>query len=198
MQQSTYKKRSINACITEGYKLYKLNMWNIIKATWKENAATSIAFAILLLASTRFNSPLNYIISGIASIVFFLCLVIYEKKIIRMKRDNTPYHWQKKLLFSNISSFLSMALLTSIINITIFAFICIPLIIMLLASHLNQIGIEYGDIDGIPDYFNTLLFIVSSFSTFVILHIQAWQTFTACYLYESIEAKDKSIKTDKK
>ena len=85
-----------------------------------------------------------------------------------------------------------MALLTSIINITIFALICIPLIIMLLASHLNQIGIEYGDTDGIPGYFNILLFFVCGISAFVILHIQVWQTFTACYLYESAEAKNES------
>ncbi|MCI5913206.1 MAG: hypothetical protein MRZ50_07080 [Prevotella sp.] len=192
MQQSTYKKRSINACITEGYKLYKLNLGNIIKATWKENAVTSIACAILLVALTRFNSPLNYIIGGIAAIAFLICLAIYEKKIIKIKGEGAPYHWHKKLLFSNFGSFFSMVLLTSIINITIFALICIPLIIMLLASHLNQIGIEYGDTDGIPGYFNILLFFVCGISAFVILHIQVWQTFTACYLYESAEAKNES------
>jgi len=198
MEQLLYRKRSISGCISEGYKLYRLNLANILKNTWKEGAAAGMAFGAALVATTRMESPANIIVASISAAAFLTGLFFYKKKVFRMVGEN-PAKWNMRNALRHSGFILSTAILSGIICVSVFALVCMPLIIVLSTIAMDNNGIASGDPSGLPGYFNILLFTVSSISAFVILHIQVWQTFVSCFVHGAIEERErcKGVKENK-
>lgn len=186
MEQLLYKKRSVSGCISEGYKLYRTNIANILKNTWKEGTVTGIAFGTALVSATRTDSTAGTAVAYMAAAATLTGLFFYKKKVFKMVGEN-PLRWKAKDFLRHFGLVSSVAILSGIICLCVFAIVCMPMITAIAAMVMDNNGIAAGDPSGLPDYFSILLFAVSSVTAFVILHIQVWQTFASCFVHGSIE-----------
>lgn len=190
MEKSPYKNRSVSSCMAEGYKLYRRNMGNILKAGWKENAAASLSAGLLIVAIIRMTGLAGIVVPVFSAILFLIFLFLYERKIFAMLSEN-PMKWSIKNIMRHSSLAVSMLLLSSMILLVTIAVACIPLAIAATASAMDNVGMAGGDASGMPEYFNILLYAVSAITIFAVLHMQAWQTFAACFVHGAAETMEK-------
>lgn len=78
------------------------------------------------------------------------------------------------------------------------ALVSLPMLIVLFANTLSFLGVtNIGDPAGLPEYFPMLRFAVVALFSFVCLYINMFVVFVCCFMYGSIEAKEKGKKASK-
>ena len=92
--------------------------------------------------------------------------------------------------------FITLVFILCIIIIAVlYAVIGSPRLVIYLANQNNTYGLTFGDPNGLPKYFDTLDYIVSTVITFLSCYINLWVFFVLYYVYGRIETR---IKTKQK
>lgn len=92
--------------------------------------------------------------------------------------------------------FITLVFILCIIIIAVlYVVIGSPRLVIYLANQNNTYGLTFGDPNGLPKYFDTLDYIVSTIITFLSCYINLWVFFVLYYVYGRIETR---IKTKQK
>ncbi|MBP5778263.1 MAG: hypothetical protein J6W56_12050 [Prevotella sp.] len=162
------KSRSGRACIREGYQLFTSHFRRIFRHTWP----VALCFAILSAAAAALPvmvSP-TYLLPalGIEIVAVILLLVITYKRLVkkqlfeRLPKDRKPFAWLRHLGMVTLVWLFCLIVVLSLSVIT-----TLPMLIIMAASWLNNVGILTGDPNGMPDYMTWLSIIVFLIAGFI-------------------------------
>ena len=172
-----FKSRSSRACIRDGYRFYFSHFKRIFKATW----LIAILFAVLSAAASAMPillSP-NLTLAGLllATLAVLLLLILAWRRL----RKRQLLEATERIPFKNWLRHTGMLLIIGIVClVTVSVFIMLtslPMIIMMAANWLDQIGVLSGDPSGMPDYVKWLsigAFLIAGF-----LQAYVWMTIIA-------------------
>lgn len=79
----------------------------------------------------------------------------------------------------------------------IYIVVCLPLAVLFIAMYHSAMGVAQGDPSGMPGQYGWLFFITTMLTYFILLIIDVYCIFAACYLYGSIETREKERMTIK-
>ncbi len=89
--------------------------------------------------------------------------------------------------------FITLLITTICVGLVTFV-IALPMIIIMLASHISHMGVVNGDAAGVPAYFPWMAYGVGVLTYFIYIFINVFTFFVIYYIYGSIEAKEKDKK----
>ncbi|MBO4481716.1 MAG: hypothetical protein J5719_04120 [Bacteroidales bacterium] len=69
--------------------------------------------------------------------------------------------------------------------------VCLPLAVLFASMFLSASGVAQGDLPGMPSHFGWLLFFTTALTYFILSFIYVYCIFANCYLYGSIETREK-------
>jgi MFS family permease len=153
-----------------------------------------------LLTSTKVTTTASVVAPAISilvfSVIFGIVLLPYGFSSMKYLVDHTSkisdlfkkdyvkgwHHW----------GFLLITLFITIVIICLLALIVfVPLIIIVVAQSINQLGIISGDPSGAPGYFPYLVYATALITMFILAYIMVWAYFVLYYAYGSIETLEK-------
>ena len=168
------KSRSSRACIRDGYHFYFSNFKRIFKATW----LIAIVFAILSAAASAMPvlvAP-NLTLYGalLATLAVILLLIaawqrLRKRQLLEATERIPMKTWLRHTGMTLIVCIVCLFIVSILIMLT-----SLPMIIMMAANWLDQIGVQSGDASGMPDYVKWLTMAVFLIAGF--LQAYVWQS----------------------
>ena len=168
------KSRSSRACIRDGYRFYFSNFKRIFKATW----LIAIVFAVLKAAASAMPVLLapNMLLAGaLLAVLAVILLLIAAWRRLRKRQlleatERIPMKaWLRHTGMTLIVCIVCLFVVSILIMLT-----SLPMIIMMAANWLDQIGIQTGDPSGMPDNVKWLTLVVFLIAGF--LQAYVWQS----------------------
>ena len=160
------KSRSSRACIRDGYHFYFSKFKRIFKATW----LIAIVFAILSAAASAMPvlvAP-NLTLYGalLATLAVILLLIaawqrLRKRQLLEATERIPMKTWLRHTGMTLIVCIVCLFIVSILIMLT-----SLPMIIMMAANWLDQIGVQSGDASGMPDYVKWLtmaVFLIAGF-----------------------------------
>lgn len=190
------KNRSIKSCIREGYRLYANNVFLLLRHSWKMLLLMGLFLTVVLYEALS----LALSTSGggavrVALLVVFALLAIATQ--VRMKTRMLdllgPKPTLKKAvrrLCRHLGNYLSMLLISGLVCLVVFAFVCTPLLILCYAVIGNIQSMSMGEPNQLRVGFWILAFVTSTLTFALLGFIQLWQTLASCFVYGSYIAKE--------
>ena len=169
-----FKSRSSRACIRDGYRYYFSHFKRIFKTTW----LLAIVFAVLSAAASAMPillSP-NLTLAGLllATLAVILLLILAWQRL----RKRQLLEGTERIPFKNWLRHTGMVLIVAIVCIVTVSVLImltsLPMIIMMAANWLDQIGVLAGDPSGMPNYVKWLTLAVFLIAGF--LQAYVWQS----------------------
>ena len=169
-----FKSRSSRACIRDGYRYYFSHFKRIFKTTW----LLAIVFAVLSAAASAMPillSP-NLTLAGLllATLAVILLLILAWQRL----RKRQLLESTERIPFKNWLRHTGMVLIVAIVCIVTVSVLImltsLPMIIMMAANWLDQIGVLAGDPSGMPNYVKWLTLAVFLIAGF--LQAYVWQS----------------------
>lgn len=190
------KNRSIKSCIREGYRLYANNVFLLLRHSWKMLLLMGLFLTVVLYEalSLALNLSGSRAVSAVLLIVFGLLAIAAQ---IRMKTRLLdllgPKPTLKKAvrrLCRHLGNYLSMLLISGLVCLVVFAFVCLPLLILCYAVIGNSQSMSMGEPNQLRAGFWILAFVTSTLTFALLGFIQLWQTLASCFVYGSYIAKE--------
>ena len=170
------KSRSGRACIREGYQLFTNNFRRIFRHTW----FVALVFAVLSAAA----SALPVLVSPallwpsimLQTLFVILLLVVSYRQLVRKhlferlpKDKKRPFAWLRHLGMGLLVWIFCLIVVLSLLVIT-----NLPMLIVMAANWLNNVGVTYHDANGMPGYMTWLTLIVFLIAGFIQAYV--WLT----------------------
>ena len=154
------KSRSSRACIRDGYHFYFSKFKRIFKATW----LLAIVFAVLSAAASAMPvlfAP-NLMLPGLllATLAVILLLIASWRRLRKRQLLETTEHIPMKIWFRHTGMLLIVGIVCLFVVSILIMLTSLPMIIMMAANWLDQIGVMSGDPSGMPDYVKWLTLVV--------------------------------------
>ena len=168
------KSRSSRACIRDGYHFYFSNFKRIFKATW----LIAIVFAILSAAASAMPVLLapNLTLYGtlLATLAVILLLIAAWRRLRKRQLLEATERIPIKTWLRHTGMMLIVCIVCLFVISILIMLTSLPMIIMMAANWLDQIGVQTGDPSGMPDYVKWLTLAVFLIAGF--LQAYVWQS----------------------
>ncbi|MBQ6378801.1 MAG: hypothetical protein IJJ56_08415 [Prevotella sp.] len=170
------KSRSGRACIREGYQFFTSHFKRIFRHTW----VAALCFAVVSAAAASlpvFVAP-NMLWPALLleMVAVILLLVISYRRLVRkqlferLPKGSIPrWAWLHHLGMETLVWLFCLLVVLSLSIIT-----ALPMLIVMAANWLNNVGILTGDPDGMPSYMTWLTIIVFLIAGFIQAYV--WLT----------------------
>jgi len=160
------KSRSSRACIRDGYHFYFSKFKRIFKATW----LLAIVFAIVSAAASAMPvlfAP-NLLLAGLllATLAVILLIKVAWRRLSKRQLLEATGHIPMKFWFRHTGMIFIVGIVCLFVVSILILLTSLPMIIMMAANWLDQIGVASGDPSGMPDYVKWLtltVFLIASF-----------------------------------
>ena len=170
------KSRSGRACIREGFRLYTSRFRTIFRHTWW----LALCFAVLSATAAALPvliSPTLLIPALVLETVAVVLLLVIAYKVLVRKQVLERIPKGKVLRFAWLRH-LGMVLLVwtfcLLVVLSLSVITTLPMLIVMAANWLNEVGQLYGDADGMPSYMTWLTLIVFLIAGFIQAYV--WLT----------------------
>lgn len=170
------KSRSGRACIREGFQLFTSNFRRIFRRTWPVAlcfailSATAAALPVFVAPAMLWPALLLETIAVILLLVISYRLLVRKGLFERLPKGSIPHWaWLRHLGMETLVWVICLIVVLSLSVIT-----TLPMLIVMAANWLNNVGILTGDPDGMPDYISWLTIIVFLIAGFIQAYV--WLT----------------------
>lgn len=170
------KSRSGRACIREGYQFFTSHFRRIFRHTWFVAlcfailSATAAALPVLVSPALIWPALLLYLVAVILLLVTSYRLLVRKGLFERLPKGSIPrWAWLRHLGMETLVWLFCLVVILSLTVIT-----ALPMLIVMAANWLNNIGILTGDPDGMPDYMTWLTIVVFLIAGFIQAYV--WLT----------------------
>ncbi len=185
--QELIKNRSITSCISAGYNFWSTNLNRVFIKTWQPLVATAICAGLLVVSLM---ADFSWSVTTLLCLAFFVALVLYLRFTLTVIHPCPSIPSALRHVIKHWWNLSSLALLSGSILLLIACITCLPLCILIYASYADHANLQMGDPSSIGYGFYFLAGITTTVTVIILLYVQSWQTFAACYLYGSWMAKD--------
>ena len=165
-ENTLLKSRSSRACIRDGYHFYFSNFKRIFKATW----LIAIVFAVLSAAASAMPILIapNLMLPGmlLATMAVILLLIMAWRRLRKRQLLEATEKIPTKIWFRHTGMILIVGIVCLFVVSILIMLTSLPMIIMMAANWLDQIGVMSGDSSGMPDYVKWLtlaVFLIAGF-----------------------------------
>jgi hypothetical protein len=133
---------------------------------------------------------------GIVSVVIALLLVpfafSYTKYLVDTEsRLRQVFGSSYKQGLRHWGYIFAIIVLSSLLMTVVILVVCLPLIIVYVATAMNMQGMAQGDPSGMPGGFGWLVYFVSAATYFVLSFVLVFFAFVAYYMYGTVESRQK-------
>ena len=165
-ENTLLKSRSSRACIRDGYHFYFSKFKRIFIATWL------IAIMFAVLSATASAMPIliepNLVLPGLllASLAVILLLTAAWRRLRKCQLLEATEKIPMKICFRHTGMILIVGIVCLFVVSILIMLTSLPMIIMMAANWLDQIGVMSGDPSGMPDYVKWLtltVFLIAGF-----------------------------------
>ncbi len=170
------KSRSGRACIREGYQLFTSRFRHIFRQTWP----LALGFAVLSAVAASLPvliSPMLLLPALLLEVVAVVLLLViaYRRHVRKQLFERLPkgsiprWAWLRHLGMELLVWFFCLVVVLSLSVIT-----TLPMLIVMAANWLNEVGQLSGDPNGMPSYMTWLTIIVFLIAGFIQAYV--WLT----------------------
>ena len=190
------KNRSIKSCIREGYRLYANNVFLLLKHTWMMLLLmglflTVVLYEALSLAlSTSGGGALRVVLLIVFGLLAIATQIRMKTRMLDLLGPKPTLKNGVRRIFRHLGYYLSMLLISGLVCLVVFAFVCLPLLILCYAVVGNSQSMSMGEPNQLYAGFWILAFVTSTLTFALLGFIQLWQALASCFVYGSYIAKD--------
>lgn len=170
------KSRSGRACIREGFQLFTNYFRRIFRHTWLMAlcfailSATAAALPVFVAPNMLWPALLIETIAVILLLVICYRLLVRKQLFERLPKGSIPsWAWLRHLGMETLVWIICLIVVLSLSVIT-----TLPMLIVMAANWLNNVGIVAGDPNGMPDYMFWLTIVVFLIAGFIQAYV--WLT----------------------
>ena len=170
------KSRSGRACIREGYQLFTSHFRRIFRHTWPIAivfailSATAAALPVLVSPTLLLPALLLEAVAVILLLVISYRRLVRKQLFERLPKGSIP-HWA---WLHHLGMETLVWLFCLLVVLTLSIITTLPMLIVMAANWLNNVGIIMGDPNGMPSYMTWLTIIVFFIAGFIQAYV--WLT----------------------
>ena len=193
------KSRSGRACIREGYQFFTSHFRRIFRHTWFVAlcfaivAATAATLPVFVAPNMLWPALLLNMMAVSLLLVIAYRLLVRKGLFERLPKGSIPrWAWLRHLGMETL-----VWLFCLIVVLSLFVITTLPMLIVMAANWINNIGILTGDPDGMPGYMFWLTIVVFLIAGFIQAYV--WLTILGpVYLMRGSIAQQKKERTEMK